>query len=307
MRLLPASLLALLNTALGYDSEPSCRTSSLPNPIAAQYYANITGTLNGTLAVLPIPLSMARRIIPSQYEILTEQYRALMPDLPRDMYPALLQAVFDHDIRYMEYSMPDFSRASIEFPFVRYYKDANTPFRYNPDMFMTSTNQMGINASREYGGEVYPAEFEPACDAYAHAEDGITSYKARARDAYLDTTWQHMADSSPPSSLMTFIMHTTNQPLFGVDGMCNLQKRMFGTSLSTGAHAPRSVVGAVRANIPSVSKSDMMWSDVAGVQVNTAFIEKHMIPCEEVRSWTYDEAETLKDPAGGSGSGSLEL
>ena len=32
-----------------------------------------------------------------------------MPDLPKDMYPALLQAGFDHDIRYMEYKMPDFS------------------------------------------------------------------------------------------------------------------------------------------------------------------------------------------------------
>jgi hypothetical protein len=110
MRLLPTSLLALLSTALAAAEGPtSCRTSSLPNPIAAQYFGNITGTLNGTLAILPIPFSIARRVIPPQYEILTEQYRAFVPELPNDMYPALLQAVFDHDIRYMEYSMPDFS------------------------------------------------------------------------------------------------------------------------------------------------------------------------------------------------------
>lgn len=111
MHLLPQSLLALLCTALvSADKTPqTCQTSSSPNPIAAQYFANITGTLNGTLAILPIPLSQARRIIPSQYEILTEQYQALLPDLPKDTYPALLQAVFDHDIRYMDYSMPDFS------------------------------------------------------------------------------------------------------------------------------------------------------------------------------------------------------
>ena len=106
---LPTSLLALIGTVLATESSASCATSSLPNPIASQYYANITGTINGTLAVLPIPYSMARRIIPSQYEILIDQYQSMMPEFPKDMYPALLQAVFDHDIRYMEYNMPDFS------------------------------------------------------------------------------------------------------------------------------------------------------------------------------------------------------
>ena len=112
MHRLPASLLALITTALPLDTTSTCRTSSLPNPIASQYYANITGTINGTLAVLPIPYSMARRIVPAQYEILSDQYRTIMPELPRDMYPALLQAVFDHDIRYMDYKMPDFSVCS---------------------------------------------------------------------------------------------------------------------------------------------------------------------------------------------------
>lgn len=109
MHLLPPALLALISTVLASDAPQECRTSSLGNPIASRFYANITGTINGTLAILPIPYSMARRIIPSQYDILTDQYRAIMPDLPKDMYPALLQAVFDHDIRYMEYKMPDFS------------------------------------------------------------------------------------------------------------------------------------------------------------------------------------------------------
>jgi hypothetical protein len=122
MHLLPASLIALISTVLASDTSNVCRTSSLPNPIASQYYANITGTINGTLAVLPIPYAMARRIIPAQYEILTHQYRNMMPDLPRDMYPALLQAVYDHDIRYMDYKMPDFSVSSQfqEAPIVRY-------------------------------------------------------------------------------------------------------------------------------------------------------------------------------------------
>lgn len=109
MHFLPATLLALISTALAVEGSQSCRTSSLPNPIASQYYANITGQINGTLAMLPIPISLARRIIPSEYEILSEQYEAMLPDLAKGMYPALLQAVFDHDIRYMDYQMLDFS------------------------------------------------------------------------------------------------------------------------------------------------------------------------------------------------------
>jgi hypothetical protein len=158
-------------------------------------------------------------------------------------------------------------------------------------MFMTATNEMGINGSREYGGNVYPATFEPACDAYAHAKGGLTTYKALAENAFLETSWQHITEATPATSLLNFVKHTTNQPLFGTNGMCNHQTRMFNTPLSTGAHAPRPVVGAVRAKVPSVSESEMLWSEVAGVQVNSAFIEKHMIPCSEVRSWSYDDAE----------------
>jgi hypothetical protein len=168
-------------------------------------------------------------------------------------------------------------------------------------MFMSSTNVMGISASREYGGEVYPATFEPECDAYAHIEGGFTSYKTRAGDAFLDTTWQHITEATPKASLMDFIKHTTNQPLFGINGMCNHQIRMFDTTLSTGAYAPRPVIGAVRANIPSVSEKELVWTEAAGVQVNTAFIEKHMIPCEDVRNWIYEDAETQDNIAVGSG------
>jgi hypothetical protein len=183
-------------------------------------------------------------------------------------------------------------RASIEFPFVRYYGDEDTPFRYNPDMFMTSTNEMGIKGSSEYGGDVYPAEFEPACDAYAHAGDGRTTYNTRAGSAFLDSTWQSTKHMKLSPSLMHFIKHATNQPLFGLNGMCNHQWRMFNTVVSVKEHAPRPVQGAVRAYIPSVSETQMLWTEAAGVQVSSAFVEKHMIPCEEMRNWTYKEDET---------------
>jgi hypothetical protein len=109
MHLLPTSLLSLICVALGASAQEACSSHSLPNPIASQYPQSITGTLNGTVAILPIPMALARSMIPAQYNILTSAYRTLLPHLPNDMYPAILQAVFDHDVGLGDYKIADFS------------------------------------------------------------------------------------------------------------------------------------------------------------------------------------------------------
>jgi hypothetical protein len=112
------SILALRYASTSYFSASAaelvakaetCQTLDQPNPIAAQYPNNATGVLNGTIAVLPISLDLARSLIPSQYRILEHAYRALLPDFPADMYPALVQAVHDHDVQAMGFKIPDFS------------------------------------------------------------------------------------------------------------------------------------------------------------------------------------------------------
>jgi hypothetical protein len=86
-----------------------CTTYDQPNPIASIYPGNATGTLNGTVAVVPIPLALARQLIPSQYGILEHAYRALLPSFPLGMYPAIVQALHDHDVQAFGYKIPDFS------------------------------------------------------------------------------------------------------------------------------------------------------------------------------------------------------
>jgi hypothetical protein len=86
-----------------------CQTVSQPNPIASLYPTNATGTLNGTISVLPISLDLARQLIPSQYRILEHAYRHLLPTFPEGMYPAILQAVHDHDVQAFGFQIPDFS------------------------------------------------------------------------------------------------------------------------------------------------------------------------------------------------------
>lgn len=94
-----------------------CQTHDQPNPIASQYSNNATGTLNGTIAIIPISLDLARSIIPPQYRILEHAYRSLLPNFPAGMYPALLQAVHDHEVQAFGFKIPDFSVSCSSKPF----------------------------------------------------------------------------------------------------------------------------------------------------------------------------------------------
>jgi hypothetical protein len=62
-------------------------SESSPNPIASLYPFNVTGTINSTISVVPIPYKLARSIIPSQYGILTKAYEELLPGFPPNSYP----------------------------------------------------------------------------------------------------------------------------------------------------------------------------------------------------------------------------
>lgn len=102
--------LLLSSLLLKILAQDVCATSSQPNPIAQQYPDAPTGTLNATLAIMPIPLDQAKQLIPPQYAILEHAYRALLPDFPEGMYPVMMQAGLDHDIQLAAYgiSIPDF-------------------------------------------------------------------------------------------------------------------------------------------------------------------------------------------------------
>lgn len=109
------SIIALRYAGSLYFSTPAavisnvCQTRDQPNPIASLYPNNATGTLNGSVAVLPISLQLARQLIPPQYVILEHAYRRLLPDFPLGMYPAVLQAVHDHEVQAFGYKIADFS------------------------------------------------------------------------------------------------------------------------------------------------------------------------------------------------------
>lgn len=91
-----------------------CTSVDQPNPIASIYPNNATGTLNGTVAVIPISLKLARQLIPPQYGILEHAYRALLPNFPKGMYPAIVQALHDHEVQAFGYKIEDFTVRAAE-------------------------------------------------------------------------------------------------------------------------------------------------------------------------------------------------
>ena len=68
-------------------SNPNTNNSQ-SNPIAKTFPNDATGTLNGTLAVLPIEYALARSIIPRKYKILKKSIKAALPWFPAGRYPA---------------------------------------------------------------------------------------------------------------------------------------------------------------------------------------------------------------------------
>jgi hypothetical protein len=94
-------VIASLAFLLPAISRPPARDSQ-PNPIASQYPSKTTGTINGTLAVLPIPYALARSIIPAKYGILTHAYESYLGSAfgPGGSYPLFLQTVEDHQVQF---------------------------------------------------------------------------------------------------------------------------------------------------------------------------------------------------------------
>lgn len=81
LTLLTTLLAALSSNAAILPRQAGCVTQSQPDLIAAQYPNEVTGTINGTFAVIPIPYAQARALVPSQFKILTRAYETLMPGL----------------------------------------------------------------------------------------------------------------------------------------------------------------------------------------------------------------------------------
>jgi len=84
------------------------------------------------------------------------------------MYAALFR---DHDLRFDNVTAsPDFSRASLVFPFVDRLGNGHSSFRYGSTI-LVSVNPV-VEANEPKLQKTVVGRFEPACEAYAADEEG---------------------------------------------------------------------------------------------------------------------------------------
>lgn len=132
-----------------------------------------------------------------------------------------------------------------------------------------------IAGSEGYGIKVYPAEFEPECDAYqASSECGGTSFKAVSVKGEEERSMEVDLKPSPgkvPYDL-NFIKNITNQVVFAKPTICDNYKRLFNSSLSAAPFEPVPVKGTVTAMLEPFPEKQT-WEDVYGWRMATAFLE----------------------------------
>ena len=139
-----------------------------PNPIAGRKNF-ITGTINETVIVLPIPMTTARSLIPSQYKILTKQISAWAPGLA-GQFPMILELGLFHDIYNKGVSAGtggDFLRGNLKFPFVDRLGDGYSAFSYVGDAII-STSNTGAQTSYGLNGITIDPGFFAACNGYEY-------------------------------------------------------------------------------------------------------------------------------------------
>ncbi|KAF4780243.1 hypothetical protein HER10_EVM0010450 [Colletotrichum scovillei] len=274
-----------MQTTAAQATPLTCTNVDQPNPIFSQYPNNATGLLNVTMVIIPIPMTTARQIIPQQYGILEGAYRALMPNFPADMYPVVVQAGHDHDIRFQDFGIPDFSKSGFEFPFLDLLGDGKSSFRWAPEQLISASNPAAVTGSQAYGTEVHAATFAPECNAYSATAGGGTSFNGTAGDKYMSLEMKKSScgGKAPPYTLAMFDT-IINQPIFANGSTCDQQIRLFNTSVTTGAFEPVPVRGTLKSNLGPF-QTDASFSDVAGFQAATPFIENNYLPCEMFRGY----------------------
>ncbi|KAF1832815.1 hypothetical protein BDW02DRAFT_407667 [Decorospora gaudefroyi] len=312
------SLLAIRYASTSYTQAPQdiisdiCQTKDQPNPIASLYPMNATGTLNGTISVIPISLKLARELIPSQYGILEHAYRHLLPSFPKDMYPAILEAMHDHEVQAFGYQIPDFSvrpsptpqesaqknkkrknlthmqRAGISFPFLDLLHDNTTSFKWAPSLLITASHTVALTGASDYGTHTFPATFSPPCDAYTPVPAAklphTTSFSARSQHPHPAAISTVFAPTTHDIFPLPFFANVTNQPTFADGKTCDQMIRFFNTSVTTAPNRIESVSGTVKATLFPFSE-EMVWDHVLGLRLDTAFVENNYLPCENFRGY----------------------
>jgi len=180
-------------------------------------------------------------------------------------------------------------RVGFEFPFLDLTGDGYSSFRWAPAQLISASNNIALEGSRAYGTIVSPAEYEPVCDAYQRLPNGATYFKGYSLSSpeFVELEMARLATPSLTPYPLELFKNITNQPTFANATSCDNMIRLFNTTMSLGEHAPKPVLGRVRARaFPFGNAPATEWADVYGVQVATPFIENNYLDCHSMRGYS---------------------
>lgn len=174
------------------------------------------------------------------------------------------------------------------FPFLDLLGDGSTSFTWAPAQMISSSNEMAINGSRDYGTAVTPTTFEPACDAYSRAANGSYSFEGQAADGsgtYAALTFAALAQDTPNPYPVEFYQNVTNQPIFANGTQCDRQVRLFNSTINQGAFAPVPVQGTIFSNMAPLDAS-AGFGNVFGMLIDTPFVEFNGLDCQSLKGYS---------------------
>lgn len=146
---------------------------------------------------------------------------------------------------------------------------------------MITAGSPAIIGSEGYGIEVFPAAFDPPCDAYA--PEGTFAAATSDGSRHITIASEETTETFPYT--IDFLRNITNQVVFAETSTCDNYKRLFNTTLTTGENEPVQVKADVGVNVePLLGKGDILG--VFGWRISTAFLEPPFpSDCESLKGY----------------------
>lgn len=172
------------------------------------------------------------------------------------------------------------------FPFLDLLGDGFSSFTWAPAQMISASNAMAVNGSRDYGTDVFPASFEPGCQALGRAADGSAFFRGNATDGsgtYAAVDIRPLdpgaGDGSPFP--LAFYQNVTNQPIFANGTHCDNQIRLFNSTLNQ----PQMVRVSLFSNVPPLDAGAGV-QDMFGMTIDTPFVEYNGLDCATLKGYS---------------------
>ncbi|PNP59432.1 hypothetical protein THARTR1_00922 [Trichoderma harzianum] len=265
----------LATASLGIETRLHRRVDSHTQPEPSETF--IKGVVNATIAIIPIPFSLARSIVPSKYGIL-QTYLDYLPDF-QGKYPLVLELAVNTNVVISGTASSNFSSIRFTYPFIDLLGNGYSAFRYETDWIVTPQPDI-IDASTSFGLRVTAADFrpdtpeayEPLSDPYCRGEASYDAYSRNSTGPYVTTRHcpQSPSDENHYDRQVAFYRNATTQPIFVDGSICANVTRSFDAEM---AHNHRFVESEViiHGDFPAHGK----WEKVRGLQVATPFTEDY--------------------------------